>query len=109
MEGECWICSEHHELVEHDERWICYACRVDEDYKETIIQGPIHFMVIDKQTGIAPDVEKIALTEDWARDLVYCDMEGFLIGEEGTLYLADECGNMHVCPEDRFTVIWRKG
>lgn len=31
-------------------------------------------------------------------------MEGFSIGEEGTLYLCDECGVYVECPHDRFQV-----
>lgn len=62
------------------------------------------FYVIDKETGKEPDLEQIALTEDWAKDLVYCDIEGFLLSEYGALILADECGNWAYCPPDRFEV-----
>ena len=62
------------------------------------------FYVIDKKTGKEPDLERIALTEDWAKDLVYCDIEGFLLSEYGDLILADECGNWVYCPPDRFEV-----
>jgi len=34
------------------------------------------FTVIDVKTGEYPDLETIALYEDWAKGLVYCDMEG---------------------------------
>lgn len=57
------------------------------------------FTVIDKKTGKYPDLQEIALTEDWAKHLMYCDMEGFAIQEDGTLILMDECGNMAYCPE----------
>lgn len=63
------------------------------------------FDVIDIKTGEYPDLEKIALSEDWARNLMYCDMEGFHIDEDGTLYLADECGAFSRCPYDRFKII----
>jgi hypothetical protein len=64
------------------------------------------FTVIDKKTGKEPDESEIALTEDWAKDLIYCDMEGFAIQQDGTLILMDECGKFVYCPEDRFRVIW---
>lgn len=60
--------------------------------------------VIDKETGTYPDLEKIALTEEWAKDLCYCDMEGFALTEDGCLILLDECGRFAYCPPDRFTV-----
>lgn len=64
------------------------------------------FRVIDKKTGEYPDVQNIALTEDWAKGLVYCDIEGFFIGEDGMLILADECGSYACCPPDRFEIVW---
>ena len=70
---------------------------------------PSQFTVIDKNTGEYPDLETIALTEDWAKGLVYCDMEGFAIQEDGTLILMDECGNLRYCPPDRFEVVWEEG
>ncbi|GHV40247.1 hypothetical protein FACS1894187_21020 [Synergistales bacterium] len=63
------------------------------------------FTVIDRQTGREADAKQIALTEDWAKGLCYCDMEGFAIQEDGTLILMDECGKFECCPTDRFTVI----
>jgi hypothetical protein len=62
------------------------------------------FNVIDLETGEEPGMENIALNEEWARGLMYCDMEGFYIGEDGTLILADECGNFAYCPDNRFRV-----
>lgn len=62
------------------------------------------FFVIDNQTGKYPEIEGIALNEDWADGLCYCDMEGFAITEDGSLILADECGRFAYCPEGRFTV-----
>lgn len=65
----------------------------------------MQFDVIDKRTGKHPDLEKIALKEEWAKDLIYCDIEGFFINEDGCLILADECGNFAYCPLGRFEVI----
>ena len=63
------------------------------------------FTVFDKLTGEEADIIEIALKEgDWAKSLIYCDMEGFAIEEDGTLLLLDECGNFAYCPEDRFEV-----
>lgn len=56
------------------------------------------FYVIDKKTGKEPDLEQIVLTEDWAKDLVYYDIAGFLLSEYGSLILADEYGNWAYCP-----------
>lgn len=64
------------------------------------------FFVIDKTTGQEPDMEQIALHEQWANGLIYCDMEGFAVGENGSLYLLDECGAYRCCPEDRFEIVW---
>ncbi len=63
------------------------------------------FDVIDPKTGKYPDLWKIALTEDWAKHLMYCDMDGFAIMENGQLILLDECGNFAYCPEGRFEVV----
>ena len=64
------------------------------------------FNVIDPKTGEYPDLEHIARTEEWAQNLIPCDMEGFCINEDGNLLLMDECGNYAYCPEDRFQVIF---
>lgn len=62
------------------------------------------FSVIDTKTGEYPDLWDIALNEAWAKELIYCDMEGFAIEEDGTLILLDECGKHAYCPEGRFKV-----
>lgn len=64
------------------------------------------FKVIDVMTGVEADPYKIALKEPWAQHLMYCDMEGFAILEDGTLMLTDECGKYEFCPEGRFVVKW---
>lgn len=66
------------------------------------------FEVIDTKTNAYPNLKKIALKEKWAQGLCYCDMEGFLLDEEGNLYLADECGNCVCCPLERFKVVFIK-
>ena len=63
------------------------------------------FVVIDNKTGKYPDIEGIALHEEWANDLCYCDLEGFAVMDDGRLILLDECGRFAYCPEGRFTVV----
>lgn len=63
------------------------------------------FDVIDVNTGCYPDVEQIALKEEWAKNLVYCDIDCFAICEDGALVLMDDCGNVAYCPAERFKVI----
>lgn len=72
--------------------------------KEAQNVSVMNFRVIDATTGNYPDLEEIALTEEWAKDLMYCDMEGFAIEEDGDLMLMDECGNFRYCPDDRFKI-----
>lgn len=62
----------------------------------------IEFTVIDNKTGAYPDCEKIALTEEWAKHLCYCDIDCFAITEDGALILIDDCGRMAYCPAGRF-------
>lgn len=66
----------------------------------------MRFTVIDKKTGKEADEYEIALKEDWAKDLMYCDMEGFAILQDGTLILVDECGSFAYCPADRFEIVF---
>ena len=65
------------------------------------------FTVIDKLTGKPPDLKKIVLTEDWAKGLIHCDMQGFAVEEDETLLLLDECGKYEECPVDRFEILWK--
>lgn len=64
----------------------------------------IEFKVIDNNTGKEADIGKIALKEDWAKDLMYCDMQGFAILDDGNLILLDECGKFEYCPSERFSI-----
>ena len=64
------------------------------------------FHVIDKTTGEQPDTYNIALKEDWAKHLIYCDIDGFCFSEDGQLILMDDCCNVAYCPADRFEVVW---
>lgn len=64
------------------------------------------FIVIDNKTGKEADTYNIALHEDWAKHLCYCDMEGWAIEEDGTLLLVDECGQFAYADRERFKVKW---
>ena len=64
----------------------------------------LEFDVVDTKTGKYPDWERIARKESWAKGLVYCDMDGIAIREDGSLILLDECGNCVSCPPDRFEI-----
>lgn len=64
----------------------------------------MRLVITDKKTGEYPDVWSIARRCKWAKHLVYCDIEGFALTEEGHLVLMDECGNVAYCPSDRFDV-----
>lgn len=63
----------------------------------------MQFTVIDLETGEYPDVKKL-LKEDWAKNLVHCNIDGFYLGQDGELILADKCGNYASCPCDRFKI-----
>ncbi len=66
---------------------------------------PITFEVMEKD-GTYPNLTKIALEEEWAKHLVYCDIDEFAITESGTLILLDDCGNVAYPPQDRFKIIF---
>ena len=80
-------------------------------YREPVIEiNPnTTFTVLDKSTNKEANPYEIALNEDWAKNLIYCDIEGFAILENGTLILTDECGNYACPPLDRFVVRWDEG
>ena len=64
------------------------------------------FIVIDTKTGEEADTYDIALHEEWAQRLCYCDMEGWAIEDDGTLLLVDECGRFEYADRERFKVVW---
>ena len=64
------------------------------------------FRVIDNKTGKEADVDEIVNDEEWADSLIYCDIEGFAIMQDGNLILLDECGNYEYCPSERFKVVF---
>lgn len=62
------------------------------------------FLVIDNKTKKEANTYKIAKDEKWAHDLIYMDIEGWAIEEDGTLVLLDECGHYAYAPPDRFSI-----
>ena len=66
------------------------------------------FTVIDKHTGKEADTYMIARRCKWAKHLIYCDIEGFALEEDGTLVLLDECGNVAYCPKERFEIVFQR-
>ena len=99
--------------------WLCHTASSKQRYIKALLREvkrgipynkflstpPLQgFEVIDPLTGVYPDIEQIALREQWAAHLHYCDMEGFYISEEGELILGDECGHFAYCPSGRFVV-----
>lgn len=69
------------------------------------------FKVIDTRTGKEPIYDHNHLfKEKWFKDssLVWCDLEGWFIGEDGQLVLLDECGNYAIPPQDRFKVVFNE-
>ena len=64
------------------------------------------FIVIDNKTGEEADAYNIALHEDWAKHLCYCDIDGWAIQDDGTLLLVDDCGRVAYADRERFKVMW---
>lgn len=79
-------------------------CELEEMLKEHEHSGS--FIVIDEQTGKEADTYNIALHEDWAKHLCYCDMDGWAIQDDGSLLLLDECGRYAYADRERFKVKW---
>lgn len=96
------LLAENDDLRKERDALVHKCAALEEASKHSV---PVPFSVIDKKTGKYPDLEKIALKEDWAQGLMYCDMEGFALEEDGTLLLLDECGRQAYCPPDRFEIV----
>jgi hypothetical protein len=65
------------------------------------------FEVIDRRTGGSPifDFNHI-FKEKWFKEsnLIYCDISGWGIDEDGNLFLMDDCNNIAYPPRKRFKV-----
>lgn len=68
------------------------------------------FWVKDKETGKEAELYEIVLKSykegSWAKDLIYCDLEGWGIEDDGTLIVCDECGSFAYPPQERFEIVW---
>ncbi len=67
------------------------------------LEKPIQFRVIDTTTGKEPSEDVIYQLAEQGR-LVYCDIDGFYIGEDGEICLIDDCGNATWLDGERFKV-----
>ena len=61
------------------------------------------FKVIDSKTGKEPTTRVI---DNIAKKggLMVCDIDQFFVGEDGSLVLADDCGNITYVDRNRFKV-----
>lgn len=93
------------------------CCETQHDYRYEIKQaiellrrdteGIRSFRVIDTRTGNEADTYEIALHEEWAKHLIYCDIDGWAIGDDGSLMLLDDCLRAAYPPDrERFKVVW---
>lgn len=91
----------HEQMFKYMSDWTNDAIKLlkEQEHGET-------FTVIDTKTGKEADEYEIALHEDWAKHLCYCDMEGWAIENDGTLLLVDECGRSAYADRERFKVVW---
>ena len=67
------------------------------------LEKPIQFRVIDTTTGKEP-TEEVIFKLAKQGNLVYCDIDGFYIGEDGELCLMDDCGSAMFLDRERFKV-----
>lgn len=67
------------------------------------------FKVIDNRTGKEPIYDFNHLfKEKWFKEsaLIYCDISGWGIDEDGYLFLIDDCNNMAYPPSERFSAVF---
>lgn len=69
----------------------------------------LRFKVIDKRTGKEPIYDGNHLfKEKWFKEshLIYCDLDSWVVSEDGCLWLTDDCGNVGYPPAGRFEAIF---
>ena len=91
-------CDTQHDYIREIERAIELLRRDAEGIRS--------FRVIDTKTGKEADTYDIALHEEWAKHLIYCDIDGWAIGDDGSLMLLDDCGSFAYADRERFKVVW---
>ena len=67
----------------------------------------IRFKVIDSRTGKEP-TERVLNNIAKKGGLIIPDIDQFFVGEDGSLILADDCGNMTYCDITRFKIVKRR-
>lgn len=67
------------------------------------------FDVIDTLTGQLANTFGIAQNEEWAKHLFSYRIDGWALGEDGTLMLIDNCCRIAYPPEGRFKIKWGNG
>lgn len=66
------------------------------------------FKVIDTLTGKEP-TDRVINNIAKNGGLMVADIDQFFVGEDGSLVLADDCGNITYCDTTRFKVMAEKG
>ena len=110
-------CIKDSEHIDDNPCYKCpYSCQCQEGYTSALKEDALallkekkeygSFIVIDSKTGKEADIYNIALHEDWAKHLCYCDMDGWAIQDDGSLLLLDECGRYAYADRERFKVKW---
>ena len=62
------------------------------------------FNVIDAKTGKEP-TDRVINNIAQKGGLMVADIDQFFVGEDGSLVLADDCGNITYCDMERFKVV----
>lgn len=62
------------------------------------------FTVIDKKTGKEP-TRRVIYNIAKKGGLMEMDIDQFFLGEDGSLVLADDCGNITILDSERFQVV----
>lgn len=62
------------------------------------------FKVIDTKTGKEP-TDRVISNIAKKGGLMIADIDQFFVGEDGSLVLADDCGNITYCDMRRFKVV----
>ena len=64
----------------------------------------MEFSIKYKETNLPIKLDEL-LEEEWAQNLIKCDIDDFYLSSDGQLILADECGNFSYVPrEEKFIV-----
>lgn len=62
------------------------------------------FRVVDTKTGKEP-TDRVIYNIAKKGNLMTMDIDQFFVGEDGSLVLADDCGNITYCDAKRFKVV----